>query len=239
MTVIYRLNFFLKLAAAFAVMLGAWLAPGRISAVSITVVVLGAIVTLPVPGWRAYLKGVAILIILAMASWMLNLSLQGVAPSAAADIAFRMACRLVSTTGAFYFVMETSTPGSIMAASSAARLPPMATLVLSLTFGIVPMLRQEFEHIADAQRARGLEIDRAPFHTRLRYALARGVPLLVQAVRMAHAISVSLTVSGLNPAVKRVTWRHVGLLVEDRLVLADGPGRDGGRSAILRPDERL
>ena len=128
-----------------------------------------------------------------------------------------MAARLVTTTAAFYFVMETSTPGSILAACSAARLPPVVTLVLSLTFGIIPMLREDFQRIADAQRARGMEIDDVPFYTRLRYSLARGVPLLVQAVRMAHAISLSLAINGFDMRRKRTTWRHVGLLVEPTL----------------------
>jgi energy-coupling factor transport system permease protein len=139
----------------------------------------------------------------------------------ALPVAMRMAARLVTTTAAFFFVMETSTPGSILAAASAARLHPMATLVLSLTFGIIPMLREEFERIADAQRARGMEIDGVPFHTRLRYALARGIPLLVQAIRMAHAISLSLAVNGFDAGVKRTTWRRVGLMVEPRLNLEE------------------
>jgi energy-coupling factor transport system permease protein len=113
--------------------------------------------------------------------------------------------------------METSTPGSILAAASAARLPPMVTLVLSLTFGIIPMLREDFERIADAQRARGMAIDDVSFPMRLRFALARGVPLLVQAIRMAHAISLSLAIYGFDTKRKRTTWRNVGLLVESRL----------------------
>ncbi|GJE26201.1 energy-coupling factor transporter transmembrane component T family protein [Methylobacterium organophilum] len=217
MSTLLRLNFFVKLAGAFAVMLAAWLAPQAWMTAAIAALVVLVLSLLRLPGLRGYLKGAAILVVLVVASWLLNLSLQGMPLPEAALTALRMAARLVATTGAFFFVVETSTPGAIMAAASAARLPPTATLVLSLMFGIVPMLRREFEQIADAQRARGLDIDAAPFHLRLRFALARGVPLLVQAVRMAHAISVSLTVSGYDTRAKRTSWRGVGLLVEDRL----------------------
>lgn len=217
MSTVLRLNVFAKLAAACVVMLTAWLATTAWLAVAVAAGVLLVLALLRVPGLRGYLKGAALLVVLVVASWLLNLTLQGVPLREAVGTAIRMAARLVATTGAFYFVVETSTPGAIMAAASAARLPAKATLVLSLMFGMVPMLRREFDHIADAQRARGLDIDAAPFHLRLRFALARGVPLLVQAVRMAHAISVSLALSGYDTGRKRTTWRRVGLFVEETL----------------------
>ncbi|WP_407976928.1 energy-coupling factor transporter transmembrane component T family protein [Brucella pseudogrignonensis] len=217
MKIFYDLNFFVKLAAAFLVMLAAWLVPGWKYGVPLALVTVAFLVLVKVPGLRGYLKGAVLLTLLVMASWILNLVLQGVAFFDTLPIAAGMAARLVTTTAAFYFVMETSTPGSILAAASAARLPPMVTLVLSLTFGIIPMLREDFERIADAQRARGMEIDDVSFPMRLRFALARGVPLLVQAIRMAHAISLSLAIYGFDTKRKRTTWRNVGLLVESRL----------------------
>lgn len=217
MKIFYDLNFFVKLAAAFLVMLAAWLVPGWKYGLPLALATVGFLVLVKVPGLRGYLKGAVLLTLLVMASWILNLVLQGMAFVDTLPIAAGMAARLVTTTAAFYFVMETSTPGSILAAASAARLPPMVTLVLSLTFGIIPMLREDFERIADAQRARGMEIDDVSFPMRLRFALARGVPLLVQAIRMAHAISLSLAIYGFDTKRKRTTWRNVGLLVESRL----------------------
>ena len=221
MKIFYDLNFFVKLVAAFLVMLAAWLVPGWHYGVPLALVTVGFLVLVKVPGLRGYLKGAILLTLLVMASWILNLVLQGMDFVDTLPIAAGMAARLVTTTAAFYFVMETSTPGSILAAASAARLPPMVTLVLSLTFGIIPMLREDFERIADAQRARGMEIDDVSFPMRLRFALARGVPLLVQAIRMAHAISLSLAIYGFDTKRKRTTWRNVGLLVESRLNTKD------------------
>lgn len=221
MTKIHSLNFFVKLIAALSIMLGAWFAPDWKWGVPIALICVLLLLITRVPGLKAYIKGVCILVLLVMASWCLNLYFQGVPLEEALPIALRMASRLVATTAAFYFVMETSTPGSILAAASAARLPPIATLVLSLTFGVIPMLREDFNRIADAQRARGMEIDDAPFYTRLRFALARGVPLLVQAIRMAHAISLSLSIYGFDLRKKRTTWRNVGFLVEPTLPIKE------------------
>ncbi|MFE3837221.1 energy-coupling factor transporter transmembrane component T family protein [Pseudogemmobacter sonorensis] len=225
MSRLFDLNFFVKLGGAFAVMALAWSLPGWRFGLPLALASVAALALMRVPGLRGYLKGAGLLSALVVASWILNLWLQGVAPEAALPIAVAAAARLVTTTAAFYFVMETSSPGAILAACSAARLPPVATLVLSLTFGIIPMLRDEFERIADAQRARGMEIDDVGFVTRLRFALARGVPLLVQAVRMAHAISFSLAIYGFDLGRRRSTWREVGLMVEPRMRF--GPPADG------------
>jgi len=221
---LHELNFFVKLAGAFAVMTLAWLLPGWLHGVPLALACVAALALLRVPGLRGYLKGAGLLTGMVVVSWMVNLWFQGVPPDALGS-----AARLVTTTAAFYFVMETSTPGSILAACSAARLPPVVTLVLSLTFGIIPMLRDEFERIGDAQRARGMEIDDVGLVTRLRFALARGVPLLVQAVRMAHAISFSLAIYGFDLGRKRTTWREVGLLVEPAMTFppATGAAKDG------------
>lgn len=219
---LYDINFFVKLLAAFAIMLAAWLAPDWQFGVPLAVLNLVFLYAIRIPGLRGYLKGVGLLVGLVIASWMVNLWIQGMTLAEALPVSAAMAARLVTTTAAFYFVMETSSPGSILAACSAAGLPPVVTLVLSLTFGIIPMLRDDFERIADAQRARGMEIDDVPLPIRLRFALARGVPLLVQAIRMAHAISLSLSIYGFDMKRKRTTWRNVGLLVEPRLAMKEG-----------------
>lgn len=225
MTRLHDLNFFAKLALAFALMAASWLVPDWRAGVVLSGVSLGALGALRVPNLAGYLKGAALLTVMVMASWILNLWLQGQPFAAALPISIGMAARLLTTTAAFFFVMETSSPGSILGACSAARLPPVLTLVLSLTFGIIPMLRDEFARIGDAQRARGMEIDDVGLVTRLRFALARGVPLLVQAIRMAHAISFSLTLYGFDLGRKRTTWREVGLMVESRLTFNDAPSR--------------
>lgn len=217
----YNVNFFIKLAIAFLIMLAAWLAPDWRYGVPLSALMLLFLAVTKVPGLRGYLKGAVLLVTLVIASWMLNLTLQGHPVFDSFQIALGMAARLVTTTAAFYFVMETSSPGSILAAASAARMPPVVTLVLSLTFGIIPMLREDFERIADAQRARGMEIDNVPFPVRLKFSLARGLPLLVQAIRMAHAISISLSIYGFDMKHKRTTWRNVGLMVEPMLPIKD------------------
>ncbi|QDL93249.1 energy-coupling factor transporter transmembrane protein EcfT [Paroceanicella profunda] len=214
---LHDVNFFVKLAIAFVLTGGAWLLPHWHWSLPFALLCVAGLWLARVPRLGGYLKGAALLTGMVIVSWLVNLLAQGMDLGDAAGTATRMAARLVSTTAAFYFVMETSTPGAILAACSAARLPPVVTLVFSLTFGIIPMLRDEFERIADAQRARGMEIDDVGFLRKLRFALARGVPLLVQAIRTAYAISFSLSLYGFDLGRKRTTWREVGLMVEPRM----------------------
>jgi energy-coupling factor transport system permease protein len=212
MTRLHDLNFFIKLAVAFLLMSIAWLVPGWRFGVPFALLCVLLLWVVRVPRIGGYLKGAGLLTGLVMLSWIVNLWLQGMSANEALPVAAAMAARLVTTTAAFYFVMETSSPGSILAAASAARLPPIAT---------IPTLRDDFERIADAQRARGMEIDDVGLPAKLRFALARGVPLLVQAIRMAHAISLSLSIYGFDLRRNRTTWRNVGLMVERRLYLKD------------------
>jgi energy-coupling factor transport system permease protein len=221
MTLLHDLNFFVKLAIASAVMLIAWLLPDWRFGVPFALSSVLSLRVIRVPGFAGYAKGAALVSGLVILSWIMNLLIQGLTLASAFSIATGMAARLVTTTAAFFFVVETSSPGAILAASTAARLPPIVTLVLSLVFGTIPALRADLERIADAQRARGMEIDDVRFIARLRFALARGVPLLVQAVRMAHAISFSFTLYGFDLKRSRTTWRQVGLFVEPRLEIED------------------
>ena len=221
MSRLHDLNFFAKLAAAFVLMTVAWLAPDWRLGVPFALLILLLLWAARVPKLGGYFKGAALLTLMVIVSWLINLTLQGLSLGEALAVAARMAARLVATTALFYFVMETSSPGAILAACSRARLPAVLTLVLSLLFGIIPMLRDEFERIADAQRARGMEIDDVSFVRKLRFALARGVPLLVQAIRTAHAISFSLTLYGFDLSRKRTTWREVGMMVEPRMIWKD------------------
>ncbi|EJK87401.1 hypothetical protein PMI03_01121, partial [Rhizobium sp. AP16] len=124
MTRLHELNFFIKLGIAFAIMLAAWLAPNWRFGVPLALACLILLWVIRVPGLRGYIKGATLLTGMVMLSWMINLWLQGLSTGDALSVAAAMAARLVTTTAAFYFVMETSTPGSILAAASAARLPP-------------------------------------------------------------------------------------------------------------------
>jgi energy-coupling factor transport system permease protein len=207
-----RVNVFIKLAGAALLTALSWIARDLAETGVVAVVVVAIILACRLPQSRGYFKMAALVCALVTVTWTANFLIQGLPLEAAIAEALRMAFRIVATTGSFFVAVETTTAGALLAACSAARLPGMATLVLILIVGMIPLMREEYQRIADTQRARGLELDRGPILRRIRYALAKGVPLMVQTYRLAEAIALSLSLYGFDPKVRRTTWRNVGWL---------------------------
>ncbi|MBN9080634.1 MAG: hypothetical protein BGP04_20395 [Rhizobiales bacterium 62-17] len=207
-----RINPFLKLAIAALVTAASWLAPNAIVAMALAAAVLLFMLYCRLPAASGYFKIIGLVAVLVTASWALTFISRGMAYDAAIAEAIRLACRLIVTTGSFFIAIETTSAGVLLAACGKARLPGTFTLVLFLVVGMIPLMREEFQAIGDVQRARGLELDRGPILRRVLHTLARGVPLMVQTYRMAEAISLTLSLYGFDPGVKRTSWRDVGLI---------------------------
>lgn len=188
----------------------AWLLTTPLSAGLLSAAVLAFILFCRLPAAPGYFKIVALVSALVTVSWTISFVTHGIAFGPAIGEAIRLSFRLITTTGSFFIAIETTSAGALLAACGRARLPGMLTLVLVLVIGMIPLLREEFIAIGETQRARGLELDRGPIVKRVMYALARGVPLMVQTYRMAEAISLTLSLYGFDPAIRRTTWRDVG-----------------------------
>jgi energy-coupling factor transport system permease protein len=207
-----RVNPFAKLLAAALLTTAGWLAPDAVSAGALAAAVIVLIAACRLSQAKGYFKIAALVGTIVTVSWMASFLADGASLAEAADRALRLAFRLIITTGSFFLAVETTSAGTLLAACSRARLPGTFTLVLVLIVGMIPLMREEFQNIGETQRARGLELDRGPILKRVLYALARGVPLMVQTYRMAESISLALSIYGFDPKVQRTSWRDVGLL---------------------------
>lgn len=207
-----RINPFVKLLAAALLSACGWLAFNALTAGVVAAIVLAIVIACRLPQTPGYLKLMALVGVLVTLSWTFSLMWNGMPPTLAADQSLRMAFRLIATTGSFFVAIETTSAGALLAACSRLRLPGTLTLVLVLIVGMIPLMREEFQHIGNTQRARGLELDRGPILQRILYALARGVPLMVQTYRMAEMIALALSLYGFDPRVRRTSWREIGWL---------------------------
>lgn len=90
-----------------------------------------------------------------------------------------LATRFVVATVSFFAVIETTTSGALLAACSKARFPAGLALGAALVVGLIPLLRENLRTINDAQRARGVELDRGPLRLRLRRIVSSAIPLFV------------------------------------------------------------
>ena len=207
-----RINPFAKLCVAALLSAFGWLAGGALTAGIVAAVVLAIVIACRLPQAAGYLKLMALVGTLVTFSWTLSFAWNGAPLALALDQAMRMAFRLITTTGSFFVAIETTSAGALLAACSRLRLPGTATLVLVLVIGMIPLMREEFQSIGNTQRARGLELDRGPILQRILYALARGVPLMVQTYRMAEMIALALSLYGFDPRQRRTSWRDIGWL---------------------------
>jgi energy-coupling factor transport system permease protein len=207
-----RINPFVKLLAALVLSSLGWLAGNAVVAGAVAALVLAVVIACRLPQTSGYLKLMALVGGLVTLSWTVSFVWNGAPLSTAIDDAFRMAFRLIATTGSFFVAIETTSAGALLAACSRLKLPGQLTLVLVLVIGMIPLMREEFQNIGETQRARGLELDRGPLTRRIVYALARGVPLMVQTYRMAEMIALALSIYGFDPKIARTTWRDIGWL---------------------------
>ena len=84
---IHDVNFFVKLGGALVLTILAWIFTDWRYGLPLTAVTLLALFLAKVPGLRGYLKGASLLVLLVVASWMLNLLIQGETPLDALAIA--------------------------------------------------------------------------------------------------------------------------------------------------------
>ena len=207
-----RINPFVKLLAALVLSSLGWFAGSAVAAGLVAAIALTGVVACRLPQTKGYLKLMALVGGLVTLSWTVSFVWNGAPLSGAIDDALRMAFRLIATTGSFFVAIETTSAGALLAACSRLKLPGQLTLVLVLVIGMIPLMREEFQNIGETQRARGLELDRGPLTRRIVYALARGVPLMVQTYRMAEMIALALSIYGFDPKIARTTWRDIGWL---------------------------
>ena len=207
-----RINPFVKLLAALVLSSLGWFAGNAVAAGSVAAIAMGIVIACRLPQTKGYLKLMALVGGLVTLSWTLSFVWNGAPLATAIDDALRMAFRLIATTASFFVAIETTSAGALLAACSRLKLPGQLTLVLVLVVGMIPLMREELHNIGETQRARGLELDRGPLMKRIVYALARGVPLMVQTYRMAEMIALALSIYGFDPKIARTSWRDIGWL---------------------------
>jgi energy-coupling factor transport system permease protein len=211
-----RINPLAKLGGAALLTAAAWLASRSLAVeVGLAAVLLAVAVICRIPQLKGFLALMALVGGIVMGSWALSFLWHGVGLIPALLAASRLALRLISTATAFFIAIESTSAAALAAACCRCRFPNRLTLALVLVVGLIPLLRDEFLLIGETQRARGLELDRGSLWRRALHALARGVPLLVQAYRMAEAISIGLCLQGFDLRTPRTTWRRVGWLTID------------------------
>ena len=121
--------------------------------------------------------------------------------------AFTYGYRIVLFLSSFSLFFLTTTPDEIALTLTKMRIPYQYTFAFVSAIRFTPVLAQEIRNIMDAQRARGLELDRGGFVKRLRRLIPILVPLLVNVLRRSYELAEAMEVKCFGVSKNR-TYLH-------------------------------
>lgn len=173
------------------------------------------------------LKRLAPMLVLAFLTWLLIGSFQHSGGAALlhygrftmeeGDLltALTASARIFLMVSVFYTLIMTTNFSEIIFGLQKLRLPFKAAFMCGLVFQIIPMMISEFQTIADAQRARGLELDKGGLVKRIKSYSVILFPLFVRAIQSGQSISLSMHIYRLNFKQKRSSFRSFRVTAAD------------------------
>lgn len=130
--------------------------------------------------WLKALKGMAVLIaIILILNWL----------TVGLEYAFSMVVLFVTLISSFAILFLTTNPDDFAQALIRLKVPFEIAFELTMAIRFVPTLLREAQIIIDAQRARGLELEKGKPWRRLRNLIPIMVPLVVNTFRRAYQVA--------------------------------------------------
>ncbi len=93
-------------------------------------------------------------------------------------------------------------------------------LTLTIALRYIPTLYGMANTIMDAQRSRGLELDRGNILSRIRKTVPILIPLIVASLKTAHELSIALESRAFGAGKKRTFYRDIEMRKKDYVVLS-------------------
>ncbi len=130
-----------------------------------------------------------------------------------------MALRLDALAFAMFLWLFTTDQATMVRGLAALGLPYTWSLTLALALRYIPTIAGLYEQVADAQRARGLDLDSGSLWRRLQARQPILVAMLISALRTSQGLAWSLEARGLGaPGVRRTQFRHLRFTRQDWVV---------------------
>lgn len=118
-----------------------------------------------------------------------------------------LSIRLIVLSSSMSWFFLSSTPEDIGRAMSSARFPIELTFSFVMAIRFIPVIYNEFQSIYDAQRSRGLELEKGGFRTRIRNLMPILIPLLVGTIRRTYEIADAMEVRAFGASPKRTSYK--------------------------------
>ncbi|MHA1848411.1 MAG: energy-coupling factor transporter transmembrane component T family protein [Promethearchaeota archaeon] len=148
--------------------------------------------------WLTSIKGLTfiILFILILNTWLNSL-----------DFALSMCIRIILLLTSFSLFFMTVHPDDLALSLLTMKVPFSFTFTLSLATRFMPTLATEAQNIIDAQRSRGLELERGSLIKRVKNMIPILIPLIINSIKRAFSIAEALESKAFG-AVKERTFLH-------------------------------
>jgi len=119
------------------------------------------------------------------------------------EYAFAMALRFLVLVESFSVFFLTTSPDHLSLALEQSHVPYEFTFAFTTAVRFVPVLAEEAQTIMDAQKARGLELEKGNFMKRVRNYIPILIPLIVSAIRRSLELAEAMESRGWGASKKR------------------------------------
>lgn len=116
--------------------------------------------------------------------------------------------------------MMTTSPQKMALGLLKMGMPYKAGLALSTTIRFVPLINAERATIMEAQRARGLRMDRGNPLARARKSVSVIGPMFLRALDLAQALAIAMDARGFGAGDRRTSIIHIELTRADKIIIA-------------------
>ncbi|MEM0349695.1 MAG: energy-coupling factor transporter transmembrane component T [Candidatus Caldarchaeum sp.] len=123
--------------------------------------------------------------------------------------------RLLVFLSSFSLFFLTTTPDEIALTLQQLRVPYEYTFAFVSAIRFTPVMAEELQVVLDAQRARGLEVDKGPFTKRIRNLIPVLVPLLVNVIRRSYELAEAMEVKCFGASRKRTSLKQLNMKRKD------------------------
>lgn len=126
-----------------------------------------------------------------------------------------MSFRFLTLVGSFSWFFLTTSPDDLGLALEGSKVPYELCFAFTTAVRFVPVLADEAQTIIDAQRSRGLELDRGDVLKRIRNYIPILIPLIVNAIRRSLELAEAMESRAFGSEVKRTSLYVLEMRVFD------------------------
>lgn len=135
------------------------------------------------------------------------------------ELSLAMTLRFISLITTFSIFFLTTSPDKLSLALEKARVPYELNFAFITAIRFVPVLAEEAQTIMDAQKARGLELERGNFIQRIRNYLPILLPLIINSIRRSLELAEAMESRAFGAVKDRTNLYELGMRRNDYYIL--------------------